>query len=78
METFDLGVSFYCNKHGTPRGVKLKHLCKHHCFYCVALAVYMPIVHIITITTVTILLVHKFVNYHLIIIIVCYSMHYSC
>ena len=29
METFDLGVSLYGNKHGTPRGVKLKHLWKH-------------------------------------------------
>ena len=35
METFDLGESFYGNKHGTPRNVKLKHLCKHpNCFYC--------------------------------------------
>ena len=35
METFDFGVSFYGNKHGIPRGVKLKYLCKHSCFYCV-------------------------------------------
>ena len=27
IETFDLSVSFYGNKHGTPRDVKLKHLC---------------------------------------------------
>ena len=37
METFDLGVSFYGNKHGTPRDVKHEHLCKHSCFYGVIL-----------------------------------------
>ena len=31
-ETFDLGVSLYGNEHGTPRGVKLKHLRKKPLF----------------------------------------------
>ena len=29
METFDLGVSFYGNEHGTPMGVKVKRFFKH-------------------------------------------------
>ena len=33
METFDLGVSFYGNKHGTPIDVKLNISANNLCIY---------------------------------------------